>query len=68
MWDQTMFVPKTSDAELIALVRQTQQGSAERGKLNDADLLLLDFAKELLKQRLSLRVRFARVIELSPRR
>ena len=35
------------------------------GELNQVNLLLHDFARELLKQRLQLRVRFVRLVESS---
>ena len=56
---------KASDAELIALVRKAQEEIDAHGELNELNLLLRDFARELLKQRLLLRVKFARVMELS---
>ena len=59
---------KVSDAELIALVRRAQEELEEleaHGELNQVSLLLRDFARELLKQRLLLRVEFVRMIELS---
>jgi hypothetical protein len=40
------------DAELIASVRQTQDQFEARGELNELNVLLRDFARELLKQRL----------------
>jgi hypothetical protein len=56
---------KASDSELIALLRGAQEELEAHGELNQANLLLRDFAKELLRKRLCLRVRFARLIELS---
>jgi len=56
---------KVSDAELIALLRGTQEGLEAHGELNQVNLLLHDFARELLKQRLQLRVRFVRLVESS---
>jgi predicted metal-dependent hydrolase len=38
------------DAELIALVRQTQDQFEAHGELNELNVLLRDFARELLKQ------------------
>ena len=58
---------KVSDAELIALLRGVQQELEAHGELNQVNLLLRDFARELLKQRLLLRVEFVRMIELSRR-
>jgi hypothetical protein len=57
---------KISDAELIALVRKAQQEFEAQAELNEVNLLLRDFAKELLQQRLFLRVKFSRIIDLSP--
>jgi hypothetical protein len=51
---------------LIALVRKAQQEFEAQGELNEVNLLLRDFAKELLQQRLFLRVKFARIIDLGP--
>jgi hypothetical protein len=56
---------KVSDAELIALLRGAQEELEAHGELNQVNLLLLDFARELLQQRLQLRVRFVRLVELS---
>jgi hypothetical protein len=57
---------KISDAELISLVRKAQQEFEAQGELNEVNLLLRDFAKELLEQRLFRRVKFARMIHLGP--
>jgi hypothetical protein len=59
--------PKASDAELMALVRRAQEEPEPHGESNQLSLLLCDFARELLKQRLLLRVEFVRMIELSRR-
>jgi hypothetical protein len=56
---------KVSDAELIALLRGAQEELEAHGELNQVNLLLRDFARELLQQRLQLRVRFVRLVELS---
>jgi hypothetical protein len=56
---------KVSDAELIGLLRGTQEELEAHGELNQVNLLLHDFARELLKQRLQLRVRFVRLVESS---
>ena len=56
---------KATDAELMALVRRAQEELEAHGELNQVNLLLRDFARELLKQRLLLRVEFVRMIELS---
>ncbi len=47
---------KASDAELMALVRRAQEELEGLGELNQVNLLLRDFARELLKQRLLERV------------
>jgi hypothetical protein len=57
---------KVSDAELIALLRGVQQELEAHGELNQVSLLLRDFVRELLKQRLLLRVRFVRLMKPSP--
>jgi len=56
---------KVSDAELIALVRGAQEELEAHGELNLVNLLLRDFAMELLKQRLLLRVQFVRLMKSS---
>jgi len=45
---------KASDAELIALLCKTQAEIDVHGESNELNLLLHDFARELLKQRLLL--------------
>ena len=67
MQDEAGVDQKASDVELIALVRRTQEELKAHGESNQAKLLLRDFARELLKQRLLLRVEFVRMIELSRR-
>jgi hypothetical protein len=62
--DKEGVVERASDAELIALVRRVQEEIEARGELNELNLLLRDFARELLKQRLLLRVEFVRMMEL----
>jgi hypothetical protein len=56
---------KASDAELIALLRKAQEEIEAHGELNELNVLLRDFARELLKQRLLLRVQFVRMMESS---
>ena len=56
---------KVSDAELIALLRGAQEELEAHGELNLVNLLLRDFAMELLKQRLLLRVQFVRLMKSS---
>jgi hypothetical protein len=68
MQDKSGADQKISDADLIALVRKAQQEFESHGELGDVDLLLRDFAKELLQQRLFRRVKFARMIDLGPTR
>jgi len=46
-------------------VRGAQEELEAHGELNLVNLLLRDFAMELLKQRLLLRVQFVRLVELS---
>ncbi len=55
---------KASDAELMALVRRAQEELEAHGQLNQTNLLLRDFARELLKRRLLSRVEFVRMIAL----
>jgi hypothetical protein len=57
---------KISDHELIALFCQTQEEIEAHGQSNELNLLLRDFGKELLKQRLFARVVFVRLMELKP--
>jgi hypothetical protein len=45
---------KASDAELIVLLCKTQSEIDEHGESNELNLLLHDFARDLLKQRLLL--------------
>jgi hypothetical protein len=45
---------KASDAELIALLCKTEAEIDVHGELNELNLLLNDFARELLRQRLQL--------------
>jgi hypothetical protein len=66
MQEKSGAVQKISDAELIALVHKAQQELEEHGELNAVNVLLRDFAVELLKQRLFRRVKFARMIDLGP--
>jgi hypothetical protein len=50
---------------LIALVRSAQEEVEAHGELNEVNLLLRDFARELLKQRLLRRVKFVRMIDVN---
>lgn len=43
---------KASVAELILILRKTQKEIAAHGELNESNLLLYDFVKELLKRHL----------------
>jgi hypothetical protein len=54
---------KASDAELKAWARRAQEELEAQGELNQVNLLLRDFASELLKQRLLRRVEFVRMME-----
>jgi hypothetical protein len=63
MQDQAKIDQKASDAELIALVRKAQEEVEARGESNELNLLLRDFARELLRQRLLPRVQFLRVMD-----
>ena len=65
MQDEAGVDQKASDAELIALVRRAQQELEAHGELNQMNLLLRDFARELLKQRLLERVEFVLLMEFS---
>jgi len=55
MNDTTGFEQKASDAELIALLRKVQEEIEGHEELNESNLLLHDFATELLRQRLLLK-------------
>jgi hypothetical protein len=44
--------PKLSDVELLALLTKTQEALERSNGANEADLLLRDFARELMKNRL----------------
>jgi hypothetical protein len=68
MQEKSGAVQKISDAELIVLVRKAQQELEAHGELNAVNVLLRDFAVELLQQRLFRRVKFARMIDLGPTR
>ena len=56
---------KVSDAELIGLLCKTEAEIDVHGDSNELNLLLRDFARELPKQRLFIRVEFLRMLELS---
>jgi hypothetical protein len=55
MNEKTGFEQKASDAELIALLRKVQEEIEGHEELNESNLLLHDFATELLRQRLLLK-------------
>ena len=55
---------KASDAELMTLLRRMQEEIDARSELNEVNLLLRDFARELLKKRLLIRVQFALMMEV----
>jgi hypothetical protein len=65
MQDEAGVDQKASEAELIALVRRAQVELEAHGELNQVNLLSRDFAREVLEQRLLLRVEFVRMIGLS---
>jgi hypothetical protein len=65
MQDEAGVDQKASDAELIALVRRAQEELEAHSELNQVNLLLRDFARELLKQRLLERVEFVLLMEFS---
>jgi hypothetical protein len=51
MQDKAGVDQRVSDAELMALVCKAQEEIEANGDLNELNLLLRDFAKELLKNR-----------------
>ncbi len=53
-----------NDVELIALVRETQEEIEAHGEWNELNVLLRDFAAELVKRRVLSRVQFVRSMEL----
>ena len=55
-------IDQKEDAELIAIVRRAQEELEAHAELNQVNLLLRDFARELLKQRLLRRVEFVRMM------
>ena len=55
---------KFSDAELMTLLRRVQEEIDAHSELNEVNLLLRDFARELLKKRLLKRVQFVEMMEL----
>jgi hypothetical protein len=55
---------KVSDAELMTLLRTVQEEIDAHSELNEVNLLLRDFARELLKKRLLKRVQFVEMMEL----
>jgi hypothetical protein len=65
MQDEAGVDQKASDAELIALVRRAQEELEAHDESNQLNLLLRDFARELLKQRLLERVEFVLLMEFS---
>jgi hypothetical protein len=64
MQDKAAVDQNVSDAELIVLLRKTNEEIVAHGELNELNLLLHDFARELLKQRLLQRVEFVGMMEL----
>jgi uncharacterized protein YejL (UPF0352 family) len=57
--DRTTF----SDAQLTALLRATLEVIEAHGESNDLNVLLRDFATELLRRRVVARVEFIRLID-----
>ena len=55
---------RASDAELMTLLRRAQEEIDAHAELNEVNLLLLDFVRELLKKRLLIRVQFVQMMEL----
>ena len=55
---------RASDAELMTLLRRAQGEIDAHAELNEVNLLLLDFARELLKKRLLIRVQFVQMMKL----
>jgi hypothetical protein len=51
MRDKAEVDQRMSDAELLALVSATQEQTEVRGGVNESNLLLRDFAGELLNKR-----------------
>ena len=49
---------KASDTELMTLLRRAQEEIDAHSELNEVNLLLRDFARELLKKRLLIRAQF----------
>ncbi len=68
MQDEGEIDQRASDAELMVIVRRAQEELEAHGESNQVNLLLRDFARALLKQRLLLKVEFVRMIELSRRK
>ena len=55
---------KASDAEVMTLLRRAQKEIDAHGELSEVNLLLRDFARELLKKRLLIRVQFVQVMQV----
>lgn len=54
-----------NDAELIELVRETQEEIEAHGEWNELNVLLRDLTAELVKRRILTRVQFVELAELS---
>jgi DNA-binding transcriptional ArsR family regulator len=54
-----------NDAELIELVRETQEEIEAHGEWNELNVLLRDLTAELVKRRILTRVQFVELTELS---
>jgi hypothetical protein len=65
MQDKVGVDPKVlNDIELIDLVRETQEEIEAHGEWNELNVLLRDFAAELVKRRVLSTVQFAGLMEL----
>lgn len=66
MEDKAGVDPKVlNDVELIALVRETQEEIDAHGEWNELNVLLHDFAAELVKRRVLSRAQLVGLMELS---
>ncbi len=66
MEDKAGVDPKVlNDVESIALVRETQEEIDAHGECNEFNVLLHDFAAELVKRRVLSKAQFVGLMELS---
>jgi hypothetical protein len=64
MLDSAGVNPKIfDDAEVIALLRETQNEIAAYGESNELNILVRDFAMELVRRRVFAKVEFLRLME-----